>query len=300
MIITNTHLRIISVILAVCLWLYIVTGEFQEISLYVPVKLTNIPEGSVAVTDENLINVMAKGPKFLVNNKQFNKVQITLDVSKIESGTKSVYINPEDVQMPAGIEVTNINPKSIDVTVDSLVQKPLKVSPTFVGEPQPGYKIGSVMVKPETVEVNAATSKIKGIKSLETMPVNLSGKKDPITYSIGLKFYEGVQKTTPEAVEVFVVFKEDIQDKTIHQLDVNPIGLPVGLKARVLTDDITLRVNGRVDLLNEQTIANVLNPRVDLSDVTAPGVYKRSIVFNDSKIINVLNVKPSRVRVEVY
>ncbi|MCD8554222.1 YbbR-like domain-containing protein [Seleniivibrio sp.] len=298
MIITNTHLRIISVVLAICLWLYIVTGEFQEISLYVPVKLTNIPEGSVAVTDENLINVMAKGPKFLVNNKQFNKVQIAIDVSKIESGTKSVYINPEDVQMPAGIEVTNIHPKTIDVTVDSLVKKQMKVTPTFVGEPMPGYKIGSVVIKPETVEINAAMSKIRGLKSIETMPVNLSGKKDPITYSIGLKFYEGIQKTAPEFVEVFVMFKEDIQEKTFHEIEVAPVGLKRGMDAKI-TGELTLTVSGRADLLNEQTIANVLNPHVDLSDIEAGGVYKRTVVFNDSKILKVIDAKPARVRVEV-
>ncbi|WP_303850588.1 YbbR-like domain-containing protein [Seleniivibrio woodruffii] len=298
MIITNTHLRIISVVLAICLWLYIVTGEFQEISLYVPVKLTNIPEGSVAVTDENLINVMAKGPKFLVNNKQFNKVQIAIDVSRITSGTKSVYINPEDVQMPAGIEVTNIHPKTIDVTVDTLVKKQMKVAPTFVGEPMPGYKVGSVVIKPDTVEINAATSKIKGLRSIETMPVNLSGKKDPITYSIGLKFYEGIQKTTPEFVEVFVMFKEDIQQKTFHEIEVSPLGLQRGLTANVLTD-FSLTVSGRSDLLNEQTIANVLNPHIDLSDVDSGGVYKRTVVFNDSKILKVLDVKPAKVRVEV-
>jgi len=298
MIITNTHLRIISVVLAICLWLYIVTGEFQEISLYVPVKLTNIPEGSVAVTDENLINVMAKGPKFLVNNKQFNKVQIAIDVSKIASGTKSVYINPEDVQMPAGIEVTNIHPKTIDVTVDTLVQKQMKVTPAFVGEPMPGYKVGSVVIKPETVEINAATSKIKGLKSIETMPVNLSGKKDPITYSIGLKFYEGIQKTTPEFVEVFVMFKEDIQQKTFHEIEVSPVGLNREFSAKML-GNVTLTVSGRADLLNEQTIANVLNPHIDLSDVDSGGVYKRTIVFNDSKILKVLDAKPAKVRVEV-
>jgi YbbR domain-containing protein len=298
MIITNTHLRIISVVLAVCLWLYIVTGEFQEISLYVPVKLTNIPEGSVAVTDENLINVMAKGPKFLVNNKQFNKVQIAIDVSKMQSGTRSVYINPEDVQMPAGIEVTNIHPKTIDVTVDSLVKKEMKVTPTFVGEPMPGYKIGAVVIRPETVEINAATSKIKGLKSIETMPVNLSGKKDPITYSIGLRFYEGIQKTTPEFVEVFVMFKEDVQQKTVHEVAVSPVGLDRSMKAKI-SGTLSVAVSGRADLLNEQTIMNVLSPHVDLSDIDAPGVYRRTVVFNDSKILKVLDVKPAKVRVEV-
>ncbi len=59
----NLHLKLLSILIAILLWLSLVTGEFQEISLYVPVKLSNIPEGFVAVTDEHLINIHAKGPR---------------------------------------------------------------------------------------------------------------------------------------------------------------------------------------------------------------------------------------------
>lgn len=296
--ITNLHLKIFSVIIAICMWMYIVTGEFQEISLYVPIKLTNIPEGYVAVTGENLVNVLAKGPKSLVKDKQFNKVQISLDVSKMKPGTNSRVINPEDVQMPAGIQVASIEPKSIDITVDSLIKKHMKVIPTFIGEPQEGYKVGAVTVYPESVVVNAAKSKIEGLMSMETMPVNLSGKKDPITYSIGLKFYEGVQDYSPQQVEVFVVFKEDIQSRTVSDISVSTANTDQNLNANV-PDTIQMRVQGRVDLLTAQGIQNILNPHVDMTGIKDPGKYKRKIVFRDSKILKVISSYPTKVEVEV-
>lgn len=296
--ITNLHLKIFSVLIAICMWIYIVTGEFQEISLYVPIKLTNIPEGYVAVTGENLVNVLAKGPKSLVKDKQFNKVQIAIDVSKMKPGTNSRVINPEDVQMPAGIQVASIEPKSIDITVDSLIKKNLKVIPTFIGEPQEGYKVGAVTVYPESVLVNAAKSKIEGLMSMETMPVNLSGKKDPITYSIGLKFYEGVQDYAPQQVEVFVVFKEDIRTKSIDGVGVSTANTEENLTANV-PDTITMRVQGRLDLLKPQTIENILNPHVDMTGIKTPGKYKKKIIFRDSKVLKVIGVSPSKVEVEV-
>jgi len=81
-VLNNLPLKIMSLFIAVLLWLNLVTGEFQEISLYVPVKLTNIPDGFVAVTDEHLINVYAKGPKALVSEEKFSDVNIEIDVSK--------------------------------------------------------------------------------------------------------------------------------------------------------------------------------------------------------------------------
>lgn len=298
MIITNLHLKIISAVIAICLWIYLVTGEFQEISLYVPVKLTNIPEGYVAVTGENLVNVLAKGPKSLLKDKQFNKVQIAIDVSKMQPGSNSRIINPEDVQMPAGIEVADIDPKSIDITVDSLIKKQYKVSPTFVGDPQLGFMVESVVVKPDNVMVNAAKSKIKGLASVETMPVNLTGRRDPITYSIGLKFYEGIQDYNPEQVEVYITFKEDIQDKTVDNIKVSAIGLGEGLVAQT-SDTLTLTVKGRADFLNEASIASLLNPHVDLTGIDSTGIYKKRISFKETQLLKVLDVKPAKVRVEV-
>ncbi|MGE4318099.1 MAG: YbbR-like domain-containing protein [Deferribacterales bacterium] len=298
MIITNLHLKILSAIIAVCLWVYLVTGEFQEVSLYVPVKLTNIPEGYVAVTAENLVNVLAKGPKSLIKEKQLNKVQISIDVSNMGQGANSRVITSDDVQIPAGIQVTDIEPKSIDITVDSLIKKKMKVTPSFIGEPAEGYKVGSVVVSPEVVEVNAAKSKIKGVNSLETMPVNLTGKKDKITYSIGLKFFEGVQDYKPEQVEVVVGFKEDIIEKTVENIPVTASGVEEGLIVSV-DDTINLNVKGRADLLNPRSIANILNPHVDLTGIIASGTYKKKIYFKESSIIKVLDTEPAKVRVEV-
>jgi len=294
----NLHLKILSVIISVILWLSLVTGEFQEISLYVPVKLTNIPEGYVAVTDEHLINIHAKGPKALVGEEKFTDVNIEINVSQMKPGYNSSIINIDDIKIPPGIQVVDVQPSAIEIIVDSLILKEVKVAPTFIGEPALGYKVGSVTVFPENVKVKAAKSKIEDQTTVETLPVNLSGKRDPITYSIGLKPYEGIQEYLQPQVEVFVVFKEDIQEGEFKDIAVRPIGLQQGLKAKI-NDTITLKISGRVDLLQDDVLKSELFPTVDLSSIKSKGKYLRKISINDSKNFKVLKIEPEKVRVEV-
>jgi len=294
----NLPLKIFSVILALMLWLSLVTGEIQDISMYVPVKLTNIPDGYVAVTDEHLINVHAKGPKALVNEEKFGDVSIDIDVSGMKPGYTNTIIDVKDIKMPPGLQVTDILPGSIEIIVDSLIMRAMKVAPTFIGEPAVGYKVGSVSVFPENVQVKAAKSKLEGQSTVETLPVNLSDKRDPITYSIGLKSYEGIQEYIPQQVEVFVVFKEDIQEKEFKDIPVRPILLKEGLKAKV-QDTLTIKVSGRVDLLENDVIKSEIYPTVDLSNVKSKGKYLRKLNINDSKMFKVISVEPEKVRVEV-
>lgn len=295
----NLPLKITSVFLALLLWLSLVTGEIQELSLYVPVKLTNIPEGFVAVTDEHLINVHAKGPKNLIGDEQFSDVNIEIDVSEMKPGYTNSIINVEDIKMPPGIQVVNIEPAAIEIIVDSLVLKEMKVAPTFIGEPALGYKVGLVNVFPENVQVKAASSKIQGQTTVETLPVNLSDKRDSITYSIGLKSYEGIQEYIPPQVEVFVVFKEDIQTMDFTDVPVRPNGLQDGFSARV-DDTVKLTVSGRVDLLEESILMSELSPSVDLSTIRTKGKYLRKLNINDSKLFKILKIEPEKVRVEVF
>ncbi|ADD68071.1 YbbR family protein [Denitrovibrio acetiphilus DSM 12809] len=298
LLLNNLPLKLMSVFIAVILWLSLVTGEFQEISLYVPVKLTNIPDGYVAVTDEHLINIHAKGPKSLVNEEKFGDVSIDFDVSGMKPGYNNAIISLKNIKMPPGIQVMDIQPAAIEIIVDSLILKQMKVAPTFIGEPASGYKVGSVNVFPESVQVKAAKSKIESQNTVETLPVNLSDKRDPITYSIGMKSYEGIQEYNPQQVEVFVVFKEDIQEKEFKDIPVRAVMLPHGLKAKIL-DTVTLKVSGRIDLLQEDVIKSELYPTVDMSGVKTKGKYLRKLNLNDSKMFKVLSVEPAKVRVEV-
>jgi len=294
----NLHLKFTAVFIAVLLWLSLVTGEFQEISLYVPVKLTNIPEGYVAVTEDHLINVHAKGPKALIGEEKFTDVNIEINVAGMKPGYTNSIINVDDIKMPPGIQVVDVEPKSIEIIVDTLILKSMKVAPTFIGEPAIGYKVGSVNVFPENVQVKAARSKIESQNTVETLPVNLSDKRDPITYSIGMKPYEGIQEYIPSQVEVFVVFKEDIQEKEFENVPVRALQLQKGLSAKI-KDDIKIKVVGRVDLLEDSVLKSELYPSVDLSTIRAKGKYLRKIKVNDSKLFKVLKIEPEKIRVEV-
>jgi YbbR domain-containing protein len=183
----NLHLKILAVVIAVSLWYGLVSGEYQEFSVYAPLRMKNMQQDFVAVTPESHVNIVAKAPKGMMRSIDYDGIIIEVDVSKLSFGDTFHKINEDEVKVPSGVQVVRIEPEGINITVDKLVKKFVKVVPTFIGEPHPGFKVENVTVFPEQIEVEGATNKLEGISSIETKPVNLSARQTGITYSIGMK-----------------------------------------------------------------------------------------------------------------
>ncbi|MCD8493152.1 MAG: hypothetical protein LRY51_15345 [Geovibrio sp.] len=155
----NLHLKILSIVIAVSLWFGLVTGEYQEFSVYAPVRFKNMQGELVAVSADTHVNVTAKTPRGLMRALDYNAVTIEVDVSALGYGDTYHRLVPSEIKLPSGVELVRVEPEGINITVDKLVKKSTKVVPTFIGEPHPGFKVGSVTVYPEYVEIQGATKK---------------------------------------------------------------------------------------------------------------------------------------------
>ncbi|HAL86574.1 MAG TPA: hypothetical protein DCM31_06700 [Deferribacteraceae bacterium] len=294
----NLHLKILSVVIAVSLWFGLVSGEYQEFSVYAPVKLRNMQGELVAVTADTHVNVFAKTPRGLMRALDYNAVTIEVDVSSLGLGDTYHRLTTDEIKLPSGVEFVRVEPEGINITVDKLVKKPIKVVPTFIGEPHPGFKVGSVTVYPEYVEIQGATNKLAAINAIETKPVNLSSKKEGLTYSIGIKETDGVLTSTPEQVEVYVSFIENIVEETIDDVPVIAANLSDNLTA-VINDKISVRVKGRKDFLTSESIGKKIKFYVDLESIDKPGSYTFRIRSSKAEGYQVLKINPGKVRIRV-
>ncbi|WP_265821607.1 CdaR family protein [Geovibrio ferrireducens] len=294
----NLHLKILSIVIAVSLWFGLVTGEYQEFSVYAPVRFKNMQGELVAVSADTHVNVTAKTPRGLMRALDYNAVTIEVDVSALGYGDTYHRLVPSEIKLPSGVELVRVEPEGINITVDKLVKKSTKVVPTFIGEPHPGFKVGSVTVYPEYVEIQGATKKLAGINSIETKPVNLSSKKEGLTYSIGIKETDGVLTSAPEQVEVYVSFKENIVEDTVDNVSVIAVNLDSGLSAAI-NDIVSVRVKGRKDLLTPENIEKKIKFYVDLENTDKPGRYTMKVYSSKAEGYQVLRITPDKVRIKL-
>src|SRR5713101_1439379 len=143
----NWHLKIVSLILAVMLWMAIANQASSEIGLEVPLEYRNIPTQLEITGDTtNMVQVRLRGSSNVIRDISAKDVSTTIDLSKMRPGEKIVPLSPQNVQAPFGAEVIRVNPSSVRFSLERSLTKTVPVVPNISGQPSDGLEIGSVLV----------------------------------------------------------------------------------------------------------------------------------------------------------
>ncbi|MDD3168353.1 MAG: CdaR family protein [Eubacteriales bacterium] len=165
---SNTFYKIVSVLVAIVLWAYVI--EVTE-----PVKKQTIPDVPVQLLNEE--SLAARGLALSGEASYTVDVEIQAkraELSKISAGDILAeadlfgysmgknYI-PVTVTAPDGVTIISINPIKIDVVIEELVEvaKPIKVS--FVGQFEDGIEAGQISTQPSEILVSGAKSEVSAV-----------------------------------------------------------------------------------------------------------------------------------------
>ena len=297
--ISNTYLKILSVVIAIFLWFIVVMGQIETKSLTVPVTLINAPKGYVAVASVPNVSVRVSGAAKVLASMNYSSVMLQIDVNSLPIGDSSRQIILEnDFKTPIGVEVIEVEPKEFIVTIDQIDTKKIRVAPAFIGDTAHGFKVESVSVKPDLVEIEGARSKLKDISFISTLPVNMSGVKESSVFSIGFSAEEGVKSINPDSVEVRVRMRPDIITKNLKDVPILCMDLIGGLSLKGTPKLSSVRVTGRSDLVDN--FLSVSTFVVNCSQITKPGVYSGAVAYRTtSDGVEVESISPQKINFEI-
>ncbi|EDL64468.1 CdaR family protein [Bacillus sp. SG-1] len=107
-----------------------------------------------------------------------------------------------------------IDPETVEVTIEVInPSKEVSVTVNQTGELPEGYELESMTINPKKVTVFGREALLRSINEL-TADLDLSDVKKDITIEVPLNLPQGVNKTTPESVEVKIDLKE-VEKKTV-------------------------------------------------------------------------------------
>jgi YbbR domain-containing protein len=173
----NTSLKIASVFIAVGLWFFINSRGVSEITITVPLEISNLPKGYEMVANKaNEINLGLRGPERLIKGIRIQDIRVFLDLSKPKEGWGIYYINKDNIKFPPSIEIMKIDPSVIKLKIDRTIQKDVLVKPEVRGTPAEGTSVVSVSVKPRTISVEGAKSILEKINQLRTETIDVTGR----------------------------------------------------------------------------------------------------------------------------
>jgi diadenylate cyclase len=166
-----------SLALAVFFWstLIIAQGEMLERVITVPVEFTASPSNLVLVGEKDKnVRLHISGTKSDLSVVNPSEMSVKLDLSKAVAGKQSFLITADNLRLPRNIDLLDVFPASIDLTLAEIVEQEIMIKPQLLGKLPGNLKIITVKVIPDKIKVlTPAAEKSEKPISLMTTPIYL-------------------------------------------------------------------------------------------------------------------------------
>lgn len=175
----NLGLKVVSLAMAVLLWVAIASAPRAEVGFNVPIEFLNIPDGMEINSDSTpQAQVRLRGPDRAVRQIQPEDLHLVIDtasLAKVQPGERTFELISGKLNLPTGVEVVQIVPSSVRLNFDRRAYRNLEVHARVLGSFAPGYKIANVETDPAQVAVVGPEKRVNAVDAALTDPIDASG-----------------------------------------------------------------------------------------------------------------------------
>lgn len=183
----NIDIKLLSLFLAIILWLYIASGENPIIENFFDASLNmnNLGENLVVKEFPPTVSVGIKGPKDVINSISPHQIIGVMDFSDINEA--GIYKLKVEVIAPKRTEITRIIPSDIKVDLERVLTQIVEVEYSLIGIPEKEYSLADEpQLDPSKVKITGAQSILEKIKQI-ICTIDISGIKDDLNKKIEVK-----------------------------------------------------------------------------------------------------------------
>jgi len=111
-------LKLLSLLLAAVLWLFVTLEREDELDVIVPLRLEGLPAGlTVRKTPLPEVSIRLAGAKLLLIKQQWRSLYIPLDLAGVREGKVSFSALDRTLKLVPGVRVVRIQPAALELTV---------------------------------------------------------------------------------------------------------------------------------------------------------------------------------------
>ena len=174
-------LKLFSMALAVALWLAVSGEPVAERGVRIPLAFENLPESMEILGDPpQHVDVRLRGSSGTLRRLDARDMAAIVDLESERAGERIFDMTSGRVRTPLGIEVTQIIPSTISLTLDVRASEVFRIVPEIRGAPAPGFVVGDVEVEPASVEVEGPESRLDDLAEAMTEPIDVTGMSVPM------------------------------------------------------------------------------------------------------------------------
>jgi YbbR domain-containing protein len=290
-------LKFLSIALAAAIWLVVGDQRSVERSVRVPLEFHNVPNGLELVANPpDSVEVRLRGASSALGRILPGEVVAVLDLQSGRSGTRLFHLLADEVRVPYGVQVSQVNPSSITLSFERSMTKTVPVLPAVDGDPAPGYHVGRISSVPAVVAVVGPASHVNDLKSATTEPVLIARAMAPVVdrVTVGVAD-ELVRLAQPQTATVTVEVVPTATEKRLTGVAVEARNGPAGKAVRIAPAAVDIVVRGPSATVNGLKAVGAF---VDLSGLSA-GRFQLPVRIEPVANVEVARAEPASVDVRI-
>jgi len=172
----NWVLKLVSLFFALFLWYFVVGEDKVDMNVTFPVEIVNLPRDLIISNQfKKQVEVTISGQRSLIRGMTEQHISRSIDLSKAKPGTVVIQNNPDSISLPRGLSILRVQPPTLTLLLDRLIQKELPIKPILEGEVHPDFRLDSVTVEPQTLEISGPQAILDREEELQTVPIDING-----------------------------------------------------------------------------------------------------------------------------
>jgi hypothetical protein len=177
----NFWWKVLSLALAVGLWVAIV-GEPELVTIEtVPVLYNNLPRSLMLMSDAaSGAQLELRGPSRQLTRDRLAEAAVRLDLSGVTApGEQTFTISRTELTLPEGVDFLRAVPSQLRLRFDRGVAKDVPVEIRLSGTPPDGFRVTGTAASPSQLRVSGPATRVDPIQSAQTDAVDVSGLTAP-------------------------------------------------------------------------------------------------------------------------
>ncbi|HEX8352689.1 MAG TPA: CdaR family protein [Pyrinomonadaceae bacterium] len=234
-------LKVVALVITLGLWYAVTTQRAPAQMRLRAVQLDfSLPEGVEIGNDPvDEVDVTLEGSQGKLAELNARNLVARADVTDLRTGDRVLRLTERNVSMelPEGVRIVNINPRSLTLHLEPLVEHDVPVEARFEGAPPEGFVRGAVQVSPPSVRVRGPQSHVAAVGRAFTETISLAGQRETLTIpQVAVDIPDHKVSPLEAVVSVRVEIGEEQAERRFSNVPVRSAsGAPVSPQAVTLT-----------------------------------------------------------------
>ena len=142
-----------------------------------------LPEGiDVGNEPADEVDVTLEGSQGKLAELNARNLVARADLTDLRVGDRVLRLTDSNVSMdlPEGVRIVNINPRSLTVHLEPVIERDVPVEARFEGAPPDGFTRGAVQVSPASLHVRGPQSHVESVERAYTETISLAGQRETL------------------------------------------------------------------------------------------------------------------------